>query len=431
MSTAAGPSSVGSSLVLNLDAADTLTFTPTVNLLTYSEDLSQTASWSFSAGTWFYANGTTAPDGVGLADGIYEDDTYRPSGPRYINQSQTISNVTQTFSVFLKQGGRYNVTIGFDNTATGKCWVQFDLSQGIQLLNSGNVADYTNISGSIDAVAGGWYRCSITATKGATNTTNNPYIQFFDDGWNAFWQGDASSGIYVWGAQLSSTSWTMPYYSTTTVSATNSTTWADGTRFKTNGTLRNTPQFNPAWGGAFRFVSASSQNVFVGTSSTFAFTGAQPYTLEAWVYPTSNPGANNFTGIINREDTATGSRDGYYVYFLGSAGTTTTFVSDRWVAGSSVGAQFNLDSSVSVNAWHHIVATYDGTNVRLYRNGALQSTSANQTTGITNTTRPLEIASRRGQFFDGYIAIANVYNTAITTNQIVSNFYSYRSRFGI
>lgn len=430
MSTAAGPNSVGSSLVLSYDASDTLSFTPTYNILTYSEDFSN-AAWSYSLGTWLSAGQATAPDGTSLADKIYEDATYRPAGGRYVNQTQTASNVTQTFSVFLKQAGRYNVTLGFDNTSTGLCYVQFDISAGVALLNSGAVADYTNISGTITDAGSGWYRCSVTATKAAANTVNNPYIQFFDDNWNAFWQGDESSGIYVWGAQLTSTSWVMPYYSTTSAAAANSTSWLDETRYQTNGTLRNTPQWNPAWSGVFRFDYSQSENVLVGTSSTFAFTGAQPYTLEAWVYPTRNPGASNWTGIFNREDSATGARDGYNLYFLGSATTTTNFAAERWVAGSSVFASFNIDSTVSVNAWHHIVATYDGTNVRLYRNGSLQSTSASQTTSITNTTKPLEIASRGGNFFDGYIALAKVYNSAITTNQIVTNFYSYRGRFGI
>jgi hypothetical protein len=207
------------------------------------------------------------------------------------------------------------------------------------------------------------------------------------------------------------------------------TTWTDLSGRGNNGTLVNTPTYNSS--GYFDFDYTQSENVTFSSSSSLQFLNRSPYTLEAWVYPTRNPGENNWTGIFDREDSSIGSRDGYNVYFLGSAGTNTYFFTERFVAGTVANPSVTLVQSVTVNNWSHIVATYDGTTLSLYRNGSLVGTPATSTGNITNTSKSLTIGVRGGNYFGGRISNAKIYNRALTPSEIQQNFNALKSRFGL
>jgi hypothetical protein len=209
------------------------------------------------------------------------------------------------------------------------------------------------------------------------------------------------------------------------------TTWTDLSGNGNTGTLVNGPTFNLNNGGSLSFSHTNSQSTIFASSSSLQFLNRLPYTLEAWVYPTRNPGASNWTGIFDREDTSIGSRDGYNIYFLGSATTDTTFSTERFVGGSASLVSVGVNSSLSVNTWQHIVATYDGTTLTLYRNGSSAGTPAASTGNITNTSKTLTIGVRGGQFFDGRISNVKIYNRALTAAEISQNFNANRSRYGI
>lgn len=205
------------------------------------------------------------------------------------------------------------------------------------------------------------------------------------------------------------------------------TAWTDLSGVGNNGVLVNNPSVA---GGAVTFNYLNSQQVNFSAASSLQFLNRSPYTLEAWVYPTRNPGANNWTGIFDRESNPGSGRDGYNVYFLGSATTATYFSSDRWATGTSAIPGIAVDSSQSVNKWNHIVVTYDGSNVSIYRNAVFGQSLAS-TGNITNTVKTLNIGVRGGQFFDGKVANAKIYSKALTAQEIQQNFNASRGRFGI
>ena len=210
------------------------------------------------------------------------------------------------------------------------------------------------------------------------------------------------------------------------------TTWTDLSGIGNNGTLVNTPTYNTANSGYFDFDYTQSESVTFASASSLQFLNRLPYTLEAWVYPTRNPGAGNYTGIFDREDSSIGSRDGFDVLFLGGAGTDTYFYTERFSAGAQTSAGgVLLNQSVTVNAWQHIVTTYDGTNLSIYRNGSIYGTSLTSTGNITNTSKTLTIGVRGGQYFGGRIANAKIYNTSLTSTQILQNYNALKHRFGL
>jgi hypothetical protein len=210
------------------------------------------------------------------------------------------------------------------------------------------------------------------------------------------------------------------------------TTWTDLSGRGNTGTLVNTPTYSGSNGGSLSFNYTDLEYVSFSNSSSLQFLNRLPYTLEAWVYPTRNPGANNYTGIFDREDSSVGSRDGYDLLFLGSSGTDTTFYIERFTTGAqtSIGGVV-LNQSVSVNNWHHIVGTYDGTTLSLYRNGSSAGTPGTTTGNITNSSKTLTLGVRGGQYFDGRISNAKIYNRALSAAEVSQNFNALRGRYGI
>ena len=210
------------------------------------------------------------------------------------------------------------------------------------------------------------------------------------------------------------------------------TTWNDLSGNGNTGTLVNGVSYSTANGGSLNFNYLDSEYVSFSNASSLQFLNRSPYTLSAWVYPTRNPGLNNFTGIFDREDSSIGSRDGFNVLFLGGSGTDTYFYTERFVAGAqtSVGGVL-LNQSVTVNAWHYIVATYDGTNLTIYRNGSIYGTSATSTGNITNTSKTLTVGLRGGQYFGGNITQTQIYNRALTTSEITQNYNALKSFYGL
>lgn len=194
-------------------------------------------------------------------------------------------------------------------------------------------------------------------------------------------------------------------------------------------TIVNSPVYNSS--GYFSYDYTKSQQLTFANNPNLQFLGNSPYTLEAWIYPTRNPGASNYTGIFDRESNPGSGRDGYNLFFLGTAGTTTTITTERFATGASSATWITLDQSVSVNAWHHIVATYDGSLLRIYRNGLFVAASGAATGAITNTAKSLTVGVRGGQYFDGRISITNIYNRTLSASEIKQNFNSLRARFGL
>jgi hypothetical protein len=200
-----------------------------------------------------------------------------------------------------------------------------------------------------------------------------------------------------------------------------------------NGTLQNGVSFDVDNQGSFLFNrnTVSEHVSFVNTTSV-QFLGRLPYTLEVWVYPTVNPGASTFTGIFNREDASTGSRDGYNIYLNGSTTTAMTVASERFQAGVNRNVFFNTNESTVLNKWNHLCCTYDGTNLILYYNTSVVSSRSDATGNINNSSKSLEFGRRgNGSYFGGKLSAPKIYNRAITPVEIQQNFNALRGRFGI
>jgi hypothetical protein len=171
------------------------------NLLTKTEQFDD-AVWN-QGGTptsTVIANDATAPDGTTTADKLKENaGTVLPT--IYFNTAISFtSGAAYTASCYIKSAGRNVVAMYYQTQAfpdSGRtAW--FDLSNQTTQVQSG-------VTASITSVGNDWYRCSITVTADATNSsTANSVGMLLPAGMGNFntYTGDNTSGIYIWGADL-------------------------------------------------------------------------------------------------------------------------------------------------------------------------------------------------------------------------------------
>ena len=169
------------------------------NLITHSENFSNSSWNSNKQGISVSRDVAVAPDGTLTADKLNETattDTHRVGF--------NISSVGDAvFSFFAKAGERTFVrTWAFvgGNTAGA----EFNLSTGAI------VREHTSGAATIKNVGNGWYRCScIVDAASANSVVVGPVTEAVSG--NANYAGEAGKGIYIWGAQLEEASFPTSY----------------------------------------------------------------------------------------------------------------------------------------------------------------------------------------------------------------------------
>ena len=319
--------------------------------------------------------------------------------------SPAVAGQTWTVSVWVKA----SVSMTIEG-----CWIAELSSAGGFLAGGGS--PYPTIGTN-------WTRISSTYTLVNASTA---YVAVRLDGSQTL-----GSGIVWWDGLQLERSASMTTFNPNT--NTNNVLVKDTSNTSNNGTLTNNPIYSAA--GYLTYTAASSHYISLASVSNLQFLGVLPFSYEAWVYPTINPGATAWLGIICREGNPGSGRDGYNLYFTGSATTTTYFIFERYVAGTRSWAGNSVDSTLSVNKWSHLVATFDGYNMILYLNGTVLGTSG--TTGsITNTTAVTNIGMlgptpATTLNFTGRISATRIYNKALTATEVQQNFNAIRGRYGI
>ena len=169
------------------------------NLFTYSTQFDQT-HWDNVRSTEVIASTIEDPQGDGSQTAFKliattDNNTHRLDK---INLSMATSR-PHTMSVWAKAGEYTGVSLTIADTSNNQNGVYFDLSAGT-FTTSG-----VNYNGKMDAYPNGWYRCfaTITSTGADINSLSQRcLIGVLKDGSTHTYEGDGTSGIYIWGAQL-------------------------------------------------------------------------------------------------------------------------------------------------------------------------------------------------------------------------------------
>jgi hypothetical protein len=157
--------------------------------------------------------------------------------------------------------------------------------------------------------------------------------------------------------------------------------------------------------------------------------GSGDWTMEAWAYLGNNSGGKVILGRFNNGG---GSDDVSYSMRISGANVFAQM-------GDGTGSYINSTSyTMTLNTWTQI--TYVWKNVatntlETYINGASIGSVNHSLGSLLNSTNPLYIGSYNGgeysQWMNGRIGITRLYNTALTSAQVLQNYNANKSIYGL
>jgi Concanavalin A-like lectin/glucanases superfamily/Divergent InlB B-repeat domain/Fn3 associated/Immunoglobulin domain len=188
-----------------------------------------------------------------------------------------------------------------------------------------------------------------------------------------------------------------------------------------NGILVNGASFVfPGMVGSAFNLNGANQCVRVPDARNLHFTNAM--TAEAWVYLTKPPG--QFYSILLKYDAIVGFNQRSYALSINSTGNPYLIISTNGI-GDTVAV--TATNKIVTNVWTHVAGTFDGSQMRVYINGALD-TSIAFSGSIFPGTNDLGIGANVGgespggmiNPFPGYIDEPALYSRALSAAEILA-----------
>jgi len=142
------------------------------------------------------------------------------------------------------------------------------------------------------------------------------------------------------------------------------------------------------------------------------------FTIGMWVFPKQEK--TNYQPLLAKEDSSGNFRD----YGLFIAPNTMQVRYAVWAGDCATKFAANSVGQLTMNAWNHVVFTYDGNTESLYINGVLDSTNPASTASLCQAVVPIKIGMETGAFlpFNGVLDDIVIYNQALSAAG-VTNLY--------
>jgi hypothetical protein len=168
----------------------------------------------------------------------------------------------------------------------------------------------------------------------------------------------------------------------------------------------------PYWPNGYWSNYFNGSTDYLSTPSNAAFTlGTGDFTIEAWIYPTSN---SAIQGVIGLADAGSLGSFGFF-YNLGAG---PSIVAGK-IGFSNVGGTLVISTgTVSANTWTHVAFSRASGSLKIFFNGVLDSTTAfadNSTKTVCTIGRPYSTLNQ--DYFPGYVSNARIVKgTAVYTS---------------
>ena len=201
------------------------------------------------------------------------------------------------------------------------------------------------------------------------------------------------------------------------------TLWKDISGNANNGTLTNGPTYSPDNGGIIQFDGVNDYAILPPSISNTITTS---FTMMCFLYIETTTLFGSILGYNNP-----GSAGQLFALQVRSNSNVSP-ANITLVMYTNVVNVFGASTNVNFFEWHHVAATYDGVNTKMYLDGVLSS-QTNTTGSFSPSAFNLFIGSDfvRGRYSKNKFGPTLIYNRALSTSEISQNFNATRARFGI
>jgi len=161
--------------------------------------------------------------------------------------------------------------------------------------------------------------------------------------------------------------------------------------------------------------NGSSDHIALGASSQFGL--QRNVTIESIVKRDSG----SWNGIFGRSD------GGSFIHFQ-----LNTSKVNVYFYGPNVGLESG-DEVTSTSKYYHVVATFDGSTVKVYVDGSNTDTATTTSTANINSASNVSIGKvfSTDRYFDGHIPVLKIYDRALSADEITRNYNTYKNRFNL
>ncbi len=183
-----------------------------------------------------------------------------------------------------------------------------------------------------------------------------------------------------------------------------------------NGTLVNGVGYTSTDFGSF-YLDGTNDSISYASALMPSTSG--PFTISLWVKRNRN--SNAFFEELASQWTSSTS---WNAFFIGFYGNLVRF-SDNW-------DNISVSGAGNTGVWMNLVGVHSVSNAYIYLNGTLGATKGG--TGLTYTGSGPFVIGRQGEtaeYFQGNIGQVQIYNRALTAQEIAQNFNATRDRYGI
>ena len=189
-----------------------------------------------------------------------------------------------------------------------------------------------------------------------------------------------------------------------------------------NGTMSNVTFNYPS----FTYNGTNSQ-VSISDNSLLE-PGSGDWTIEVWVNQTVSTGGQV---ILGKFDPGGGAQDVSYAVRVLNGSVRADFGNGSTAINTS---SYALNSG----SWYQLTYVFNNVannNIITYVNGVEQSTTTHSFSSILNTTANLYLGSYNNgeysQYFNGKIGITRIYESALGSSDVLTNFNANRERYGL
>jgi hypothetical protein len=200
------------------------------------------------------------------------------------------------------------------------------------------------------------------------------------------------------------------------------TTWYDRSVYNNNGTLTNGPTYLQERGRGSIVFDGVNDYVALGTYTGF---GNINKTISVWFKVNSLIGSSQRIITFPADNTITDTPA--FTMNISNVGLLQCGIGGNPYDG------YNLNiGSYTIGTWTTITTAISGNNITIYYTGSLVGTKTN--TGIV-ATNPIGYLGRYNSYYNqplsGSISAVQIYNRALSSQEVLQNYNSLKSRFGL